>query len=66
HDDFQFQVIDVLANVLDDVSKYKNFLDAFKRLNLELENLKAQKAESLKELDYNSFLLQELEAISLQ
>ena len=66
HDDFQFQVIDELANVSDDVSKYKSLLDAFKSLDMELENLKAQKAESLKELDYNSFLLHELGAISLQ
>lgn len=64
-DDFQFQVIDALANVSDGLSNYKSHLEAYKLLQKDLESLKLQKTESVKELDYNTFLLQELEAAHL-
>lgn len=64
-DDFQFQVIDALANTPETLKDYKASLKTYRSLKKELETLQAQKAESLKELDYNLFLLGELEAAHL-
>ena len=64
-DDFQFQVIDVLGHVSSDLKVYKNKLEDYKEHTKELEKLQFQKAESIKELDYNMFLLNELETSNL-
>ncbi len=61
NDDFQFQVIDALANNEKALEAYETQLRNFKSLERELKALRAQKAEAIKEYDYNSFLLKELE-----
>ena len=58
--DFQFQVIDALANNADVLYNYKQELKTFKKLQKELKALLAFQAEAIKEHDYNSFLLNEL------
>ena len=58
--DFQFQVIDSLADNTGVLEKYKNELNVFKRLQNELKELLVFQAEAIKEHDYNSFLLNEL------
>lgn len=58
--DFQFQVIDALANNTDVLYTYKQELRTFKKLQKELKELLAFQAEAIKEHDYNSFLLNEL------
>ncbi len=58
--DFQFQVIDALANNVDVLYHYKQELKTFKKLQKELKALLAFQAEAIKEHDYNSFLLNEL------
>ncbi|TXD85160.1 DNA repair protein RecN [Subsaximicrobium wynnwilliamsii] len=60
NDDFQFQVIDALADNLKLLNGYQQELQSFKALDKELKALQAQKAEAIKELDYNLFLLKEL------
>ena len=65
NDDFQFQIIDALADNEKDLSRYISELKNFKMLSSEIEKLQNQKAESLKELDYNLFLLNELEDAKL-
>lgn len=60
NDDFQFQVIDALADNLKLLNDYGQELQGFKSLDKELKALQAQKAEAIKELDYNLFLLKEL------
>jgi DNA repair protein RecN (Recombination protein N) len=65
NDDFQFQIIDALANNDKNLSQYISELKTFKIFTSEIEQLQDQKAEALKELDYNLFLLKELEEAKL-
>ncbi len=65
NDDFQFQVIDALASNGTVLQNYSTHLNAFKTIQNELKSLLNQKAESIKEYDYNSFLLKELEDAKL-
>ncbi len=58
--DFQFQVIDALANNEKELVNYKTEFKAYKVLRKELKELINLKAEAVKEYDYNSFLLTEL------
>mgnify|MGYP003671822783 CR=1 FL=1 len=58
--DFQFQVIDALANNTEVLENYRTELKAFKKLQKELKELLDFQAEAIKEHDYNSFLLNEL------
>lgn len=58
--DFQFQVIDALANNDELLQNYAAELKAYKSLKKELEELFNFQAEAIKEHDYNSFLLNEL------
>ena len=64
-DEFQFQVIDALANASGELKLYRNNLKSYKNLKRELDELQSKKAESIKELDYNMFLLDELEKANL-
>ncbi|MEH6536263.1 MAG: DNA repair protein RecN [Psychroserpens sp.] len=65
NDDFQFQIIDALAENNKSLTNYTQSLKIYKNLARELDNLQQQKSESLKELDYNLFLLKELEEAKL-
>ncbi|GAA3625560.1 DNA repair protein RecN [Flavivirga jejuensis] len=58
--EFQFQVIDALANNDKVLQNYKEKLKTYKALQKELKELLAFQAEAIKEHDYNSFLLNEL------
>jgi len=57
---FQFQVIDALANNLKTLEVYKSKLSEYRLAKKELDDLLRLQSESLKEQDYNSFLLNEL------
>jgi DNA repair protein RecN (Recombination protein N) len=63
--DFQFQVIDVLANNLQYLETYKVELDHYKQLKKELQELYGIQSEAIKEYDYNTFLLNELTQANL-
>lgn len=65
NDDFQFQIIDALANNAELLEDYSTKLKSFNALKNELQSLKLQKAEALKEYDYNLFLFNELEEAQL-
>ena len=58
--DFQFQIIDALANNDELLQSYISKLKAYKKLQKELQELFDFQAETIKEQDYNSFLLNEL------
>ena len=58
--DFQFQVIDALANNEAALQDYRQELKIYKNLQKELKELLNFQAEAIKEHDYNSFLLNEL------
>jgi DNA repair protein RecN (Recombination protein N) len=65
NDEYQFQIIDALANNDEDLKKYTFKLKQFKDLSATITVLQYQKAEAVKEYDYNVFLLQELEEANL-
>ncbi|MFD2543790.1 DNA repair protein RecN [Lacinutrix gracilariae] len=64
-DDFQFQIIDALADNKANLKSYQTTLQEYKKLQKELKELYAFQAEALKEQDYNAFLLKELNEANL-
>ncbi|MFD0988987.1 DNA repair protein RecN [Mariniflexile jejuense] len=58
--EFQFQIIDALANNEAELQTYKVELKAYKTLKKELQELLNFQTEAIKEHDYNTFLLNEL------
>ena len=63
--DFQFQIIDALADNDDELQSYKAELKAYKALKKELQELLNFQSEAIKEHDYNTFLLHELTEANL-
>jgi len=64
--DFQFQVIDALANNDKLLQDYTLQLTLYKNLEKELQELLNFQTEAIKEHDYNSFLLNELVEANLE
>ncbi len=64
--EFQFRVIDALAENHDLLAQYHTHLTSYKKVVKELEELLSFKEKATKELDYNSFLLEELETAPLK
>jgi len=63
---FQFQVIDTLANVSDEVIAYQEVLKTYQTKQKELQKTRNEQADLEKEHDYNMFLLKELEEAKLE
>ena len=63
---FQFRVLDALAENSPSLEDYKIGLREYTSKVKELEQLVLNKSQAEKELDYNSFLLQELEKAPLE
>ncbi len=64
--DFQLKLIDALADNGKVLLDYQNQLETYRATERELQELIEFQKEADKEHDYNSFLLQELEAASLK
>ena len=64
-DEFQFQVIDALANNESLLLSFTSELKVYKKLKGELKALLEFQAEAIKEHDYNTFLLNELTEANL-
>lgn len=64
--EFQFRILDSLADNKELLETYNDELTQYKTVLKELDELKAFEASASKELDYNSFLLQELENAPLK
>ncbi len=64
--DFQLKVIDALANNQTLLTEYSKDLSLYQSVTKELNQLIELQKETAKELDYNSFLLQELEKSPLK
>lgn len=64
--DFQFELIDALANTKNTLDTYKYALKEFKTNQALLNQLNQKKAEAQKEQDYNQFLFDELEQANLK
>ncbi|WP_282032459.1 DNA repair protein RecN [Winogradskyella eximia] len=65
-DDYQFKVIDGLAENKGNLEDFSKGLVEYKSLQKSLEALKISKAELIKEYDYNLFLSKELNEINLE
>lgn len=64
--DFQLKVVDALASNSDNLKSYKTVLEHYKKTSKELQELLDFQSDSIKEHDYNSFLLTELQAAPLK
>ncbi|TPN82110.1 DNA repair protein RecN [Aquimarina algicola] len=63
--DFQFKVLDALANTDREIESYQRGLKLLKKKENELQELLSNQENFTKEYDYNSFLLKELEEAKL-
>ena len=63
---FQFQIIDAIANNQNLISQYSSILKTYKQDKSNLNALISQLSLALKEQDYNTFLLDELLAAQLK
>ena len=66
NDEFQFNIVDALAANNQILDSYKTKLKIYKAESFALEQLKHEQAEALKTLDFNQFLLSELQDINLE
>lgn len=64
--DFQFEVLDALANADREIKSYKRGLELLKQKEKELGILITDQENFTKEYDYNAFLLNELEEAKLK
>jgi DNA repair protein RecN (Recombination protein N) len=64
-ENFQFQIIDAVANNQDLIFNYTSALKTYKKNKSELANLKIQLQNSVQEQDYFIFLLDELTNVNL-
>jgi DNA repair protein RecN (Recombination protein N) len=63
---YQFQIIDAVASNANTIADYQTILKQYKKDFTALNVLKANLQEALKEQDYNTFLLNELQTVALQ
>lgn len=64
--DFQREVLDALAGNKDALTEYRSIFNTWKVAKKELDELQQQKSSFNKELDYNQFLFDELNELSLR
>ncbi|MEN9335279.1 MAG: repair protein RecN [Bacteroidota bacterium] len=65
-DEFQFQLLDAVAQTDAQLTTYVDLLKKYRKAQTECTQLKQELANTLKEQDYNAFLLDELLAANLQ
>ncbi len=63
---YQFQVIDTIADTRGFLLEYREQFRNFRNLQKRLQKLKEEQAEATREYDYNLFLLNELEEAKLE
>jgi len=63
---FQMEVIDALAGTHEVLKTYKSQFEDFKKVSEALSSLKLQKDSASRELDYNTFLYNELQQANLK
>ena len=66
NENYQLSLIDVYANNTSLLKDYQQELASFKKIQQQLNQLKGNQAQALKELDYNTFLLDELVQANLK
>ncbi len=61
HENFQLQVLDILAGDKDELNQYQNTFQTFKRLRRELQEAKDAAAKDKEQLDYISYQVEQLQ-----
>lgn len=64
--DFQLTVVDRTANVKLEVDEYNSFFEGLRKLKAELSSTVKKQEEAAKEIDYKTFLFNELEAFKMK
>jgi len=62
----QFAIVDAIANNQNEIGNYQSLLKSYKEDKARLKSLILKQAESIKEQEYNTFLLNELVAAQLK
>ena len=62
----QFAIVDAIANNQNEIGNYQSLLKSYKEDKARLQSLIVKQAESIKEQEYNTFLLNELVAAQLK
>ena len=62
----QFAIVDAIANNQNEIGNYQSLLKTYKEDKARLQSLIVKQAESIKEQEYNTFLLNELVAAQLK
>jgi DNA repair protein RecN (Recombination protein N) len=65
-ENFQFQIIDSVAETRNDIGNYNKLYSEYKKNNLQISSLKSEFFSVQKEQDYTTFLLEELLAAKLK
>lgn len=65
-EDYQFRILDSIANISEELSQYQGILKQYRQAKSSLESKKSEFSNILKEKDYNEFLYQELESANLK
>lgn len=65
-ENYQLDVIDALAANADLLKQYQEQLQSYRKIGRELADVRQQKSEQIKELDYNTFLYNELQEAGLE
>ena len=63
---FQFSILDAIAGNQEELARYGNSLKAYRQAKSELSALQSEFQQSVKEQDYNTFLLEELLSAQLK
>lgn len=63
--DFQFAIIDAISNNIDSVERFKLIFNQFRELERKIEKLKFDKDNLNQSIDYNKFILNELDSANL-
>lgn len=65
-EEYQLELLDALAKNSAFLSQYKSLLHSLNEVRKQLKNTRNQQADQTKELDYNQFLLEELQQAKLE
>ena len=63
--DFQFSIIDAISNNIDSVERFKLIFNQFRELERKIEKLKFDKDNLNQSIDYNKFILNELDSSNI-
>ena len=61
-DDFQFNILDIISNNINNVLEYENLLNSYKTKKSDLDLLVNERKNLIQSIDYNRFILDEIDS----